>query len=156
MEQPRRYPDPDAVKYAKTMPPRFPCQMTTDATGRIYPMHHHGAWIDKLGNGNTDLDAGHWHHVRSFKVESDPTDGHTHELTMLPCGAGAAQTVARPSAGVPQHYTYGTQFAGAGPSQLPEGRKPSVLVYVVGTIVSIGMIAAGVWLMRKDGGGSAE
>jgi hypothetical protein len=54
---------------------------------------------------------------------------------------------------VPQVYTYGTQFAGAGPSVLPEGRKPSVLVYVVGTIVSIGMIAAGMWLMHKDGGG---
>ena len=145
MEQPRRYPDPDAVKYAKTMPPRFPCQMTTDATGRIYPMHHHGAWIDKLGNGNTDLDSGHWHHVRSFKVESDPTDGHTHELTMLPCGAGAARPVARESAMVPQYYQYGTQFAG--PSVLPEGHKPSSGMLLLGAVVSLGLVAAGIWMM---------
>ena len=109
------------------------------------------------GTGTPILDSGHWHHIRSFKVESDPTDGHTHELTMLPCGAGAAHSVERPSAMVPQNYSYGTQFAGAGPSQLPEGHKPSVLVYVVGAIVSIGMIAAGVWLLSKgDGGGPAE
>jgi hypothetical protein len=137
------------------MPPRHPCQLTTDDAGRIYSAHHHGAWIDKLGNGNTDLDSGHWHHVRSFKVEADPTDGHTHELTMLPCGAGAAQTVERPSAMVPQYYSYGTQFAGAGagPSELPEGRKPGVMVYIVGTLISVGMIAAGVWLMSKGSGG---
>lgn len=145
----RRYPDPDAVVYATTMPPQHPCQLTTDNTGRIYPMHHHGAWIDKLGNGNTDLDSGHWHHIRSFKVESDPTDGHTHELTMLPCGAGAPQSVARPSAMVPQTYSYGTQFAGAGPSVLPEGHKPSLLRIVIGAAIAIGAVAAGFWMIRK-------
>ena len=43
-----------------------------------------------------------------------------------------------------------------GPSVLPEGHKPSVLVYVVGTVVAVGCIAAGIWLMSRDGGGAAE
>lgn len=146
----RRYPDPDAVVYATTMPPRHPCQMTTDAAGRIYPMHHHGAWIDKHGNGNTDLDAAHWHYVRDFKVEPDPRDGHTHELTMLPCGAGGARPVERPSAMVPQTYSYGSQFAGAGPSMLPKGRPPSVGVILLGAVISLGVTIAGLWMIRKD------
>lgn len=139
------------------MPPRFPCQMTSESQGRTYPTHSHGAWIDKEGNGNTDLDSGHFHRVRGFKVYPDASDGHTHELTMLPCGAGAPQTVARESALVPQHYQYGT-LAGAGPGMLPEGHKPGIGVYIVGAIVSIGMIAAGVWLMTRGSGGgeSAE
>lgn len=77
------------------MPPRFPCQITTQTPSKIYPLHNHGAWIDKDGNGNTDVDAGHFHRVRNFKLIADQSDGHTHQLTTLPCGAGAPITVPR-------------------------------------------------------------
>jgi hypothetical protein len=146
----RRYPDPDAVPYPRTLPPRFPCQLTTETTSRVYPTHQHDAWMDKEGNGNTDLDAGHFHRIRGGKVHPDPTDGHTHELTMLPCGAGAPQTVARESAMVPQHYTFAGADAGVGPSMLPEGHKPSNAALIVGTLVAIGIVAAGVWLMQDE------
>lgn len=89
------YPNPDAVQYARPMPPGFPCQLTTQTTGKSYPIHNHGAWLNAQGDGNTDVDSGHFHRVRGFKVLPDQSDGHTHEMTMLPCGAGAPRTVGR-------------------------------------------------------------
>lgn len=90
-----QYPDPGAVQYARPLPAGFPCQITTDNTGKSHPMHHHGAWLNAEGDGNTDVAAGHYHRVRAFKVHADPSDGHVHALTMLPCGAGAARTTGK-------------------------------------------------------------
>ena len=92
---PVNYPNPDRVVYPTGQPLAFTCQLTTRAGGRIYPMHEHGSWLDKDGNGNTDLDAGHFHRVRGFKIYPDESDGHSHEMTMLPCGASAPRTVGR-------------------------------------------------------------
>lgn len=85
----RSYPDPDKVPYARLHPVGNPCQLTTQVTGKMFPMHNHGAFIDENGDGNTDVDAGHFHRVKGFRVMPDESDGHTHELTGLPCGAGA-------------------------------------------------------------------
>jgi hypothetical protein len=90
-----QYPNPDAVKYASVQPPGFPCQLTTQNPGRMYPVHNHGAWLNKEGTGNTDLASGHYHVVRNFKVQPDPSDGHTHDLTMLACGVGAPRGTGR-------------------------------------------------------------
>jgi hypothetical protein len=84
----RRYPDPDRIVRPTTDPPRFPCQLTNRSAGKLYPIHSHGAWVNRDGEGTTDVTARHYHRVRNFKVLPDPSDGHTHELTGLPCGAG--------------------------------------------------------------------
>lgn len=89
------YPNPDKVVYATTQPTPFPCQLTTDDGGTRHPMHKHGAFLNKAGDGNTDMSSGHIHRVRNFKVIPDLTDGHTHELTTLPCGTGMPRATAR-------------------------------------------------------------
>lgn len=86
--------------------------MTTQTASRAYPLHNHGAWLTSGGNGNTDLDAGHFHRVIGFRVMAAP-DGHTHDLTMLPCGAGAPYTVGRREELVPSYF-------GAGQAVTPE------------------------------------
>lgn len=83
-----RYPDPDAVVYQTTQPPPFPAQLTSRVTGRLYPMHMHTAFVNEDGDGTTDVVASHYHRVRGGRVLPDPSDGHTHELTGLPAGAG--------------------------------------------------------------------
>ncbi len=95
---PRPYPDPAAIVYQTTQPPGFPPQLTTvtkppegrpDAAS-LYPLHNHQAFVNAQGDGTTDVAAGHYHHVRDGRVQPDLSDGHTHELTGLPSGAGGA------------------------------------------------------------------
>lgn len=147
----RLYPNPDAVAYPTGYPLKYPCQQTTRAAAKMYPMHQHGAWIDKDGNGNTDMDAGHFHRVRGFKVLPDESDGHTHELTMLPCGAGAPQTTGRdgPIMSVDGRYLTVPRSVdllgpGLGASGVPKW------VWVVGGIVVAGVIAAVVYHHVKE------
>lgn len=91
----RQYPDPDRVVYPTTLPPTFPCQQTMRTSSRAFPIHNHDAWLDREGDGNTGVDAGHFHRIRDGRVLPDLTDGHTHEMTDLPCGAGGAHQFTR-------------------------------------------------------------
>ena len=148
MRQP--YPNPDAVAYPTGFPLKFPCQMTTRTAARLYPMHEHGSWLDADGNGNTDVAAGHFHRVRGFKVTPDPSDGHTHEMTMLPCGAGAPHTVGRRGPIMSADGTYLTvprQIDLMGPS-VPGG-LPS-WVWWVGGLAVAGIVAAVIWHHVKE------
>ena len=90
-----RWPNPDAVVFPTTQPPGFPCSMTTREAGKTYPLHYHSAFLNPAGDGNTDVDSGHYHRVRDFRVLPDESDGHTHQLTTLPCGVGQPQSVGR-------------------------------------------------------------
>jgi hypothetical protein len=83
------YPDPENVVYPTTLPPGFPCELTSRDAGKMYPIHDHGAYLNADGDGTTDVTAGHYHRVRGGRVLPDESDGHTHRLTGLPCGAGA-------------------------------------------------------------------
>jgi hypothetical protein len=85
-----QYPDPNLVVYPTTAPPPFPPQLTTREAGKLYPVHDHCAFVDVKGDGNTDVVASHFHYVRDSRVLPDPSDGHKHDLTGLPCGAGGA------------------------------------------------------------------
>ncbi len=95
---PPPYPDPAAVVYPTTNPPRFPPQLTTvteppagrPAAASLYQLHNHQAFVDRQGDGVTDVAAGHFHRVKGGIVQPDPSDGHTHKLTGLASGAGGA------------------------------------------------------------------
>ena len=142
------YPNPDAVPYASTLPPTFPCQLTTDSFGKTYPMHNHGAWLNATGDGNTDVDAGHFHRVRGFKVLPDQSDGHTHELTTLPCTAGAARPTGRngPLQGSE------TALLASGPVEIM-GSPPAIprWVAIVGGLALAGIVIGTiVYFVRKD------
>jgi len=139
-----RWPNPGAIVYPTTQPPGFPCQITTRDTGRIHPVHAHGAWLNAGGNGNTDVSAGHFHRVRDGRVQPDPSDGHTHELTTLPCGVGA-----------PHLASTGGELmalgdAGVAPMPLAPLKPLSVWPWVVGAVVVAGLVIGGVMLMRSD------
>lgn len=83
------YPDPESVVYPRAYPPQFHCRMTTKSNGgNVYPIHWHGAYLNPQGNGATDADVGHSHQIRAGVVLPDPRDGHTHQITTLPCGVG--------------------------------------------------------------------
>jgi len=82
------YPDPESVIYPTAYPPKYPCRMTTKTVCNAYPIHWHGAYVDARGNGATDSDVGHSHVILGGKVLPDPRDGHTHQITTLPCGVG--------------------------------------------------------------------
>lgn len=111
----------------------------------MYPLHSHGAWLNHEGTGNTDVAAGHFHRVSNFRVQPDPSDGHTHELTMLPCGAGAAQTTRRDGPMQLQGSDDLVTFYGA-----TEPPKFSLLPWLVGAVVVSGLVIGGVLLMRSD------
>lgn len=83
-----RYPNPANVLYPTTLPAPFGCKLTTRNAGKLYPMHDHSAFINSEGTGNTAVDASHFHRVIGWKVIPDESDGHTHQLTRLPCGTG--------------------------------------------------------------------
>jgi hypothetical protein len=144
------YPNPAAVVYPTGMPQPFPCQLTTRVSGRSFPIHSHGAWLDAQGNGNTDMDAGHFHRVRGFKVLPDESDGHIHEMTTLPCGAGAPRDTGRE--GPLQGYAADgsmvsmrqMQMMGAG-----AGVGVPKWVWVVGGLAVVGAIVAAVVVYRK-------
>lgn len=143
-----RYPDPSRVPYPTTQPPGFPCQLTTTDPGRNVPMHSHGSWLNEQGNGNTDVAAGHFHRVRGFVVQPDQSDGHTHKMTMLPCGAGGAHNVGRD----------GQQMAGylgageSGPLTVmaPQRRGISPWVIGIGAVVIVGAVVGAYMLMRDE------
>lgn len=88
------FPNPANVIYPTTAPPRFPPQLTSRGPSPttdkrfLYPIHDHCAFIDSEGNGVTDVTASHYHRVVGGVIRPDESDGHTHELTGLPCGAG--------------------------------------------------------------------
>jgi hypothetical protein len=84
----RAYPDPESVVYATTLPPRFRCTMAIRTASARFPIHAHGVYMDRAGNGNTDTNVSHFHYVRNGVVMPSNVDGHTHELSRLPCGAG--------------------------------------------------------------------
>jgi hypothetical protein len=112
-------------------------------------MHKHGAWLNAEGDGNTDVDSGHFHRVRGFKVLPDPSDGHVHALTTLPCGAGAPRNVARELLPVGAMVdapdgTYLVQVQGA-------GAKPFWTPWkVVGALaVLTGLVVGGVVLYHR-------
>lgn len=94
---PAPYPDPDMTPRPSTLPPPFPPQLTSitkPPEGRpyaksYYPLHNHQAFVDGKGNGTTDVAASHYHRVKDGRVLPDASDGHYHELTGLPSGAGA-------------------------------------------------------------------
>ena len=149
---PPRYPNPDRVVYPRGYPPAYPCQLTTRDAARMYPLHNHGAWTDDQGNGNTDVDAGHFHRIRNFKILPDESDGHTHEISNLPCGAGAPHDLVRQSddtwvnASPPSRALMQGAASGGGMSVWP---------VVIGAVVGIGLLVAGV-LLYKHGHESAE
>ena len=147
------YPNPDNVRYPTGMPLAAACQLTTRTGGRVYPMHEHTTWLDKDGNGNTDLDAGHFHRVRGFKIYADESDGHTHELTMLPCGASAPRTTGRQG---PIDST-GALMANGGTNMSIMGAPDTGFPWkvVVGAVVVVGIVVAGYMIYQhaKESGG---
>lgn len=141
------YPNPDAIPYASTQPPGFPCQITTQNPARLYPLHHHGAWLNAEGTGNTDLSSGHFHRVVNGRVQPDPSDGHTHQLTMLPCGAGAPRTIG-PNGEMPLTLM---GPADAAPVPVPIHKQPpSMLPWVVGAVLVAGLVIGGVLIFRGE------
>ena len=88
MQRPH-YPDPSRIVYPTTDPPKYRCQLTSKCTkSRLYPLHEHDAYVDEKGNGVTTVVAQHYHRVLEGRLLPDPSDGHEHRLTGLPCGAG--------------------------------------------------------------------
>lgn len=82
------YPDPSRIIYPSAGPPRLVCHLTTRDKAKLYPVHEHDAFIDRHGNGVTTATASHFHRIVNGRVLADQSDGHTHRLTRLPCGAG--------------------------------------------------------------------
>lgn len=143
-----RYPDPDAVPYARLHPVGNPCQLTSQVSGKMFPMHNHGAFIDENGDGNTDVDAGHYHRVKGFRVLPDESDGHTHDLTGLPCGAGAPNLpVAAPGQRMMMRGSDGELvMMGAPPDKgLPWGW------IIGGTLLAVGVVAGLYFFLREPG-----
>ena len=156
-----RYPDPDSVVYARPQPVGHPCQMTTQTVGRNYPLHNHGAWLNPSGDGNTDLDSGHFHRVVGFRVLADQSDGHTHDLTMLPCGAGAPHTVGRREIVSPSYFGAGPEVAAR--SLTPEEyrmiemarnyadqKKLVMWALGLGAVAAVGVVVIGAVLVFGD------
>lgn len=142
-----RYPNPDAVPYARLHPVGNPCQLTSQAPGKSYPLHNHGAFIDSRGNGNTDVDAGHFHRVVGFRVLPDESDGHTHTLTGLPCGAGAPNLpVAAPQGQQQTAMMQGGWGYAPGEMMGPGGGFP--WKWVVGGLVVVGVVVGAVMLYK--------
>ena len=142
-----RYPDPDAVPYARLHPVGNPCQLTSQVSGKMFPMHNHGAFIDENGDGNTDVDAGHYHRVKNFRVLPDESDGHTHDLTGLPCGAGAPNLpVAAPGQRMMMRGSNGELvMMGAPPEQ------KSIWPWVIGGVVAVGLAVGLYFFLREPG-----
>lgn len=143
MARATEWPNPDAVVYPTPQPPGFPCQITTRDAGKATPIHQHGAWLNAEGTGNTDLDSGHFHRVRGFRVLPDESDGHTHQLTMLPCGAGAARRVGRDGKLIPQPTSLGEGYV-----QLMDPLKSTKMWWILGSVVVVGLVIGGICLVR--------
>jgi len=120
--------------------------MTTQSPARLYPLHHHGAWLNAEGTGNTDLSSGHFHRVIEGRVQPDLSDGHTHELTRLPCGWGAPHVPG-------QHDITGMSLLGDGAPPVPAPmsvQAPPMWPWVVGAVMVVGLVVGGVFLLRSD------
>ncbi len=144
-----RWPNPGAIAYPTTQPPGFPCQITTRDTGRLHSVHAHGAFLNAQGDGNTDVADGHFHRVRHGVVQPDQSDGHSHELTTLPCGVGAPHLVGQSGA----MTTFGDAAVSASMPGLPglvRPPPPSLLPWIVGAVMVAGLVIGGVMLMRSD------
>ena len=117
----------------------------------MYPVHQHGAFLNPAGTGNTDVSSGHYHRVSEFRVQPDPSDGHTHQLTMLPCGWGAAQTTGRDGP-MPQFQLGdgGTDLVPAQQRMVALAPKISMLPWVIGAVVVSGLVIGGVLLLRSE------
>jgi hypothetical protein len=115
----------------------------------MYPIHSHGAWLNAEGTGNTDVDSGHFHVVKNFRVQADPSDGHTHDLTTLPCGTGQPRNVNRQNVLVPE--SYGRGF-GHSDLQLmgPERDWGKIAMWGVGALVVAGAIIGGIMLYNHS------
>ena len=64
-----------------------PCWVTSQDDGPATPVHSHRAYVDRYGNGTTDVRVSHMHYVLDGKVLPS-ADGHAHILTNIPCGSG--------------------------------------------------------------------
>ena len=141
-----RYPDPSKVVYPSTQPPPFTCQLTTQAAGRVAPMHTHGTWLDGEGNGNTDVAAGHFHRVRGGVVQPDQSDGHTHAITMLPCGASGVRNISRDG----QMIQLGADGQPVSSMVMPPSKRISPWVWGIGAVVIVGVVVGAVMLLRDE------
>lgn len=114
----------------------------------MYPIHSHGAWLNADGTGNTDVDSGHYHVVKEFRVQADPSDGHTHQITTLPCGAGAARWTHRGDALAPYN---GNELRG-GPTEIqlmgPDTRR--ALWIGLGIAVAGALVVGGIMYYRHS------
>ncbi len=117
----------------------------------MYPLHHHGAWLNKEGTGNTDVSVSHYHVVKEGRLQPDPSDGHTHELTMSPCGASAPRTVSRdgemtllgdPSAATRQLTPADLAQIEASTNYAAQKRKTMIAV-ALGAVALAGVLAVG-------------
>lgn len=143
---PPRYPDPDRVVYPTGYPPGPICQLTTRDGARIYPLHNHDAWTDKSGNGNTGVDAGHYHKIVNFRVIADASDGHTHQLTNLPCGAAAPHDVVPAQDAI---VPAGVRWPGAPVLSGPPAAGGSAWKWVVGGLLVVGVVVGALMLFNK-------
>lgn len=121
--------------------------MTTEVPARLYPVHKHGAWVDGDGNGNTDVSSGHFHRISGFRIQPDPSDGHTHDMTMLPCGWGQPHSIGREG-------TMPLQLGAADGEQLQPlpfvPHRMSLAPLVVGALLAAGVVIGGVLLLRGE------
>ena len=81
-----RAPNPNLV-VTPTVRPRNLIQRLTTRSFGPGAIHEHEAYMDRQGNGRTDIVAGHSHNITAGVIEPD-RDGHTHALTILPAGTG--------------------------------------------------------------------
>ena len=81
-------PNPNLIPIPSTAPPPFRPIVTNKRSGTLFAIHQHIAFVDKNGDGTTDVVDSHYHRVMGGRVLPDESDGHTHKLTGLPAGAG--------------------------------------------------------------------
>lgn len=65
-----------------------PCYQAAASSGRLAAVHSHRAYPDANGNGLTEITANHFHKIQGGLILPDESDGHTHRLSHIPCGAG--------------------------------------------------------------------
>lgn len=80
--------DPYKIVRPTPFPQTHPCRLTTRGWGKLSPTHVHRAYPNAQGNGATSISVSHFHRIKDGRILPDESDGHTHELTNLLCGAG--------------------------------------------------------------------
>lgn len=92
-----RFPDPRLIPISAMIPPAIAPVLTSQTrlsrpgANTLYPVHDHCAFVHNDNSGNTSVVASHFHRVVRGKVQPDPSDGHTHDLTGYACGPGAGR-----------------------------------------------------------------